>query len=95
MLCAQTEFARLLPACLWPYLVNLRRLASLALLDPLHAMMSAMLAIVGMSLTFHYGKFWLHIVLRILKHFSTFFSTNLDHSVSQSCMLICSSSLTF
>ena len=52
MLCAQTEFARLLPACLWPYLVNLRRLASLALLDPLHAMMSAMLAIVGMSLGF-------------------------------------------
>ena len=30
MLCAQTEFARLLPACLWPYLVSLRRLASLA-----------------------------------------------------------------
>ena len=65
MLCAQTEFARFLPACLWPYLVSLRRLASLALLDPLHAMMSAMLAIVGMSLAFHYGKFWLHIVLRL------------------------------
>ena len=69
MLCAQTEFARFLPACLWPYLVSLRRLASLALLDPLHAMMSAMLAIVGMSLAFHYGKFWLHIVLRLWKLF--------------------------
>ena len=73
MLCAQTEFARLLPACLWSYLVSLRRLASLALLDPLHAMMSAMLAIVGMSLAFHYGKFWLHIVLRLLKLFFNIF----------------------
>ena len=73
MLCAQTEFARLLPACLWPYLVSLRRLAGLALLDPLHAMMSAMLAIVGMSLAFHYGKFWLHIVLRLLKLFFNIF----------------------
>ena len=61
MLCAQTEFARLLPACLWPYLVSLRRLASLALLDPLHAMMSAMLAIVGMSLAFHYRP--VHVLL--------------------------------
>ena len=81
MLCAQTEFARLLPACLWPYLVSLRRLASLALLDPLHAMMSAMLAIVGMSLAFHYGKFWLRseIMKAFFQHFILPISTIVFH----------------